>query len=150
ESVQIATKVGFGRIDGKPEGLSRARILAAIKGSLQRLNTDYVDVYYLHVPDHVTPIEESLEAIHEILDAGKARHWGISNYASWQILEILGLADARNMPRPVIAQQMYNVFIRQLDIEYFPFTRQYPIHTTVYNPLAGGLLSGKHQRDATT
>src|SRR5512140_2528230 len=63
DSVQIATKVGFGRIDGKPEGLSKARILAAIKGSLQRLGTDYVDVYYLHVPDHATPIEESLEAM---------------------------------------------------------------------------------------
>lgn len=147
EKVQIATKVGFGRIDGKPEGLSKARILAAIKGSLQRLGTDYVDVYYLHVPDHATPIEESLEAMHEILESGKAKHWGISNYASWQILEILGLADARGMQRPVIAQQMYNVLVRQLELEYFAYTRRYPIHTTVYNPLAGGLLSGKHSRE---
>src|SRR5437870_5761894 len=67
ESVQIATKVGFGRVDGKPEGLGRARILAAVDASLARLGTDYVDVYYLHVPDHRTPIEESLDAMHEIL-----------------------------------------------------------------------------------
>ncbi len=148
ESVQIATKVGFGRVSGKPEGLSRARMLAAIDGSLERLGTDYVDVYYLHVPDPATPIEESLDAMHAILEAKKARAWGISNYASWQILEMNALADARGMPRPVIAQQMYNVLVRQLDIEYFAFARRYPIHTTIYNPLAGGLLSGKHTRAA--
>jgi aryl-alcohol dehydrogenase-like predicted oxidoreductase len=146
DAVQIATKVGFGRVGGKPEGLSRARMLAAIDGSLARLGTDRVDVYYLHVPDHATPIEESVDAMHEILRAGKARAWGISNYASWQILEIDRIADARGMPRPVIAQQMYNLLIRQLDVEYFAFARSYPIHTTVYNPLAGGLLAGKHAR----
>ncbi len=149
ESVQIATKVGFGRVNGKPEGLARARILAAIDASLGRLGTDYVDVYYLHVPDHTTPIEESLDAMAEVLRAKKARAWGVSNYASWQILEMDRLADARGMPRPVIAQQMYNLLIRQLDVEYFAFARRFPIHTTVYNPLAGGLLAGKHARDAS-
>jgi aryl-alcohol dehydrogenase-like predicted oxidoreductase len=149
ERVQIASKVGFGRVDGRQEGLSRARILSAIDGSLSRLGTDHVDVYYLHVPDHATPIEESLDAMHEVLRAGKATTWGISNYASWQILEIDRLADARGMPRPAIAQQMYNLLIRQLDVEYFAFARAYPIHTTVYNPLAGGLLTGKHARDAS-
>ena len=146
ESVQIATKVGFGRVDGKQEGLGRAAILAAIDKSLERLGSDYVDVYYLHVPDHAIPIEESLDAMSEILRAKKALSWGISNYASWQILEMNLLADARGMPRPAIAQQMYNVLIRQLEVEYFAYTRKHPIHTTVYNPLAGGLLSGKHTR----
>jgi aryl-alcohol dehydrogenase-like predicted oxidoreductase len=149
DAVQIATKVGFGRVDGKPEGLSRARILSAIDGSLSRLGTDFVDVYYLHVPDHATPIEESVDAMHDVLRAGKARAWGISNYASWQILEIDRIADAKGMPRPAIAQQMYNHLIRQLDVEYFAFARSYPVHTTVYNPLAGGLLAGKHARGAS-
>jgi aryl-alcohol dehydrogenase-like predicted oxidoreductase len=142
----IATKVGFARINGKPEGLSRERILAAIDGSLERLATDRVDLYYLHVPDHTTPIEESLDAIATLLDRKKILSWGVSNYASWQILEMMQLADARGMPRPVVSQQMYNLLIRQLDVEYFKFARRHKIHTCVYNPLAGGLLTGKHAR----
>jgi len=142
----VATKVGFGRVAGKPEGLSPARVTASIDESLARLGTDYVDVYYLHVPDYATPIEATLEAMKRVLDANKARAWGVSNYASWQILEMMTLADRMGMPRPSISQQMYNLLIRQLEIEYFKFTARYPIHTTVYNPLAGGLLTGKHSR----
>jgi len=149
-SCLIATKVGFGRIAGKPEGLSPARVLAAIDESLARLGTDYVDVYYLHVPDYAVPIEATLEALKRVLDAKKARAWGVSNYAAWQILEIFALADRASMPHPVISQQMYNLLVRQLEIEYFKFTARHPIHTTVYNPLAGGLLSGKHVRDGST
>jgi aryl-alcohol dehydrogenase-like predicted oxidoreductase len=150
ESVQIATKVGFGQNVGKPEGLSGARITAAIDESLLRLGTDYVDLYYLHVPDHGTPLEESLEAMAGLLEKKKIRAWGVSNFASWQVLQMMHIADARKMPRPVISQQLYNLVIRQLDVEYWKFTRRFPIHTTVYNPLAGGLLTGKHQKDGST
>jgi aryl-alcohol dehydrogenase-like predicted oxidoreductase len=146
----VATKVGFGRNAGKPEGLSPARVLASIDESLGRLGMDYVDVYYLHVPDYATPLEATLEAMARVLESKKARAWGVSNYASWQILEMLSIAERAGMPRPAIAQQMYNVLIRQLEIEYFKFTARHPIHTTVYNPLAGGLLSGKHRRGAPT
>lgn len=144
----VATKVGFGRASGKPEGLSSARVLAAIDESLERLGTDYVDVYYLHVPDHTTPIEETLSAMARVLESKKARAWGVSNYASWQILEMLGVAARAGMPSPAVSQQMYNLLVRQLEVEYFAFTRRYPIHTTVYNPLAGGLLAGAHQKGA--
>lgn len=144
--VAIATKVGFGRIAGKPEGLSRERILQAIDASLDRLKTSYVDVYYLHVPDPMTPIQQTLEAMKEVLGSGKARAWGVSNYASWQILELMNLAKKLEMPQPVTSQQMYNLLVRQLDIEYFKFTAHYPIHTTIYNPLAGGLLTGRHKQ----
>lgn len=150
DTVTIATKCGFGRVAGKVEGLSRARILEAIDGSLKRLGTDHVDVYYLHVPDHDTPIDETLDAVAELLEKKKILAWGVSNYAAWQVLEMMTKADARKMARPVIAQQLYNILLRQLDVEYFPFARQYALHTTVYNPLAGGLLSGKHSRDGST
>ncbi len=148
--VILATKCGFGRVDGKPEGLSRPRLRSAIEESLERLRTDWVDIYYLHVPDHETPIEETLDGIAELIAEKKIRAWGISNYAAWQVLEMIHMADARKMPRPVIAQQLYNVLLRQLDTEYFPFARRYELHTTVYNPLAGGLLTGKHMRDGST
>jgi aryl-alcohol dehydrogenase-like predicted oxidoreductase len=148
DQVRIATKVGFGRTGAKPEGLSRTRVLAAIDESLTRLGTDFVDVYYLHVPDRDTPIAETLDAIAELIDKKKIRAWAVSNYASWQILEMMLLADARNMQRPAMSQQLYNVLIRQLDVEYFKFTDRFPIHTTIYNPLAGGLLSGKHRAES--
>jgi aryl-alcohol dehydrogenase-like predicted oxidoreductase len=143
DKVEIATKVGFGRIAGKQEGLAPERIVASLDESLARLGTDRVDLYYLHVPDYTVPIEATLEAMKRVLDSGKAKSWGVSNFASWQILEMMNIAERSGMPRPKVSQQMYNVLIRQLDIEYFKFTKRHPIHTTVYNPLAGGLLTGK-------
>jgi len=144
----VATKVGLARTSGKPEGLAPERVLRAIDESLGRLKLDHVDVYYLHAPDRMTPIAETLSAIEEILRAGKARAWGVSNFASWQVLDAMNVADARGMPRPIVAQQMYNAMIRQLDVEWFAFARVHPIHTTIYNPLAGGLLTGKHARSS--
>lgn len=141
----IATKVGFGRVGGQLEGLAPETVVRACDESLARLGTDFIDVYYLHVPDGNTPIEATLEGVAALLEAKKIRHFGVSNYASWQILEIFALTDRMGMPRPVIAQQLYNLLIRQLDVEYFKFTRKHPIHTTVYNALAGGLLARDHE-----
>ncbi|HEY5241852.1 MAG TPA: aldo/keto reductase [Polyangiaceae bacterium] len=146
DGVVVATKVGFGRVGGKPEGLSPAAIGGALRESLERLGTDRVDVYYLHVPDHATPVEQTLDAMKREVDAGRVRAWGVSNYAAWQILEMNHLAAARSLAAPVVSQVLYNVLHRQLDIEYFAFTQRCPIHTTVYNPLAGGLLAGKYRR----
>lgn len=143
--VGIATKVGLARVRGRPEGLSAGQVARAVEDSLKRLGTDYVDVLYLHAPDAATPVEETLEAVHGLLRAGKARHWGVSNHAAWQLLELRGLCDARGLPHPKLSQVLYNPLVRQLEVEYLPFTRRYPIHTTVYNPLAGGLLSGRHE-----
>jgi len=144
----VATKVGFGRVAGKLEGLSSARVLSAIDESLARLGMEFVDVYYLHVPDHQTPITETLDAVQSLLESGKIKSWAVSNYASWQILEMLHIADQRGMKRPVMSQVLYNLLIRQLDLEYFRFARTFSIHSTVYNPLAGGLLAGKHSASA--
>ncbi len=138
----IATKVGFGRVAGKPEGLSPARIHAACDESRARLGVDTIDLYYLHVPDPSTPIEATIDAIGALLAAGRIRRWGVSNYASWQIRDIQALAHAAGLPAPAVAQQLYNALVRQLDVEYFAFAQAHPVHTTIYNPLAGGLLAG--------
>jgi aryl-alcohol dehydrogenase-like predicted oxidoreductase len=145
----IATKCGFGRVDGKPEGLSRPRLLSAIDESLKRLDVDSVDIYYLHVPDHHTPIEETLDTLAELIEKKKVVQWGISNYGAWQVLEMIDLKRL-GLPKPTIAQHLYNVLIRELDIEWFSFARKYDVRTVIYNPLAGGLLTGKHARDGST
>jgi aryl-alcohol dehydrogenase-like predicted oxidoreductase len=142
----VASKVGLSGMPSHPEGLSRTAILSAIDASLSRLGTDHVDLYYLHAPDPRTPIEETIDAMKTLLDKGKVCAWGVSNYASWQILEINRLCDEREMPRPRVSQVIYNVLIRQIEIEYLAFAARFPIHTTIYNPLAGGLLAGKHLR----
>lgn len=136
-AVKIATKVGVWR----KEGLSKQRVLASLDESLERLKTEYVDVYYFHSPDPATPFAESLEAIAALFSAGKIRAWGLSNFAAWQVGEVNALCDASKLPRPAYSQVLYNLLIRQIEIEYLPFVKKHPIHTTVYNPLAGGLLA---------
>jgi aryl-alcohol dehydrogenase-like predicted oxidoreductase len=145
EGVLVASKVGFGRVAGRPEGLRPERVVSACEESLARLGMDYLDLYYLHVPDHTTPLEETLSAVRGLLQTGKIRAFGVSNYASWQLVEMNHLCDREGMPRPVISQTLYNLLIRQLDLEYASFLRHHPVHNTVYNALAGGLLSGRYK-----
>lgn len=133
----IATKVGL----AKGDDLSESGVIAACEASLGRLGVDAIDLYYLHAPDPRHPVQGTLAALKTLLEAGKIRRWGVSNFASWQTLELRGLAASADMPLPAVAQQLYNPLIRQLDIEYFAFARRYALHTTVYNPLAGGLLA---------
>src|SRR5712672_739177 len=139
---RIATKVGIGP-SSSPEGLAPERISAAIEESLQRLGTDRVELYYFHKPDHSWPLEASLAAMERLISSGKVGAFGASNFASWQLLEMIQAGV-----KPRVSQQMYNLLVRQLEIEYFRFARKYGVHTTVYNPLAGGLLAGKVKRDA--
>ena len=145
EALLVATKAGLARDGGRAEGLSRAAIERAIDGSLSRLGTDYVDLYYLHAPDPKAPIAETIDAIAELLRKGRIRHFGVSNYASWQILEIMRLCEERGIARPAVSQVIYNLLIRQIEVEYLRFAAAYPIHTTVYNPVAGGLLAGRYR-----
>jgi aryl-alcohol dehydrogenase-like predicted oxidoreductase len=149
EQVYLATKVGAGRVAGKAEGLSAARIQAACDESLGRLQTDVIDLYYLHVPDPHTPLEDSLAGVQALLAAGKIRQWGVSNHASWQVERLRHLALAAGLPAPAVAQQLFNVLVRQLELEWFRFAADVGLHTTVYNPLAGGLLTGLHHPDTT-
>jgi aryl-alcohol dehydrogenase-like predicted oxidoreductase len=147
----VATKVGLGKAEasGKPEGLAPERIEKSIGRSLERLGVDAIDLYYLHAPDLATPIDRTLDALEILLQSGKVRRWGVSNYASWQVLDIFHRCDARSIPRPCVSQVIYNLLVRQLEIEWFAFAQAHPIHTTVYNPLAGGFLSGRHARGAS-
>ncbi|HEU0119037.1 MAG TPA: aldo/keto reductase [Bryobacteraceae bacterium] len=142
----LATKVRGRMGDGPDEqGLSKAAILKQCEASLQRLKTDYIDVYYMHMQDHAVPIEESLEAIDSLVKAGKVRHPAVSNFGAWQILEMQYLA-ATNGWKPVhICQPMYNLLARNIEAELLPMAAKHKVSTFVYNPLAGGLLSGKHK-----
>ncbi|ATB34067.1 aldo/keto reductase [Melittangium boletus DSM 14713] len=142
--VGIATKVGLSRTRGKPEGLEPTHLVKAVEESLRRLGTDYVDVIYLHAPDAATPVEDTLTAVRGLLQAGKARHWGVSNHAAWQLLEMRAWGASNGLPPPALSQVLYNPLVRLVELEYLPFARRYPVHTTVFNPLAGGLLSGRY------
>jgi aryl-alcohol dehydrogenase-like predicted oxidoreductase len=145
----IASKVGIKAGDAPDEqGLSRAAIFKAIDGSLSRLQTDYVDFYYLHQPDYATPLAESLAALNELFQAGKVRQIAVSNYAAWQICEMLWLCDKNGWQRPVLVQPMYNLLARRIETELVPFCKQHDLGIVPYNPLAGGLLTGKHSPTA--
>ncbi len=143
---RIASKVGSRPAGGAREGLEAEVVLRACDESLQRLGVDRIDLYYLHWPDMRTPLEETLSALQKLIQAGKIAHWGVSNYASWQLVDMERICARTGLPRPTTAQQIYNLLVRQLDVEYWAFARQHPLHTTVYNPLAGGLLAGRALR----
>jgi aryl-alcohol dehydrogenase-like predicted oxidoreductase len=145
EQAIIATKVGYGKdADGCEEGTSRAAILRAIDLSLDRLGTDYVDIYYLHRPDKVAPVEESLTTLMELIEAGKIRHFGLSNFGGWHTYEALALCEQSGCPRPVMSQMILNMLVRQIEFEFTRLCEATELHLTVYNPLAGGLLTGKY------
>jgi aryl-alcohol dehydrogenase-like predicted oxidoreductase len=144
-SAWVATKVGLMRQGGKPEGLSRPRIERAVVESLERLQRDVLDLYYLHAPDPAVEFDELLDAMQSLLEKKQIRAWAISNFASWQVLELIHRCDARHLPRPLASQVVYNLAVRQIEVEYLPFAKRYRLHTTIYNPLGGGLLAGKHQ-----
>jgi aryl-alcohol dehydrogenase-like predicted oxidoreductase len=141
----VASKVR-NRMGDAPDdaGLSRAAIRKALEASLKRLGTDYLDLYYLHAPDYDTPIDETLEAMDEAVRSGKVRYPAISNYAAWQICEILWLSEKKGYQPPKISQPMYNIVARAIEDEYLPFCKRFGISVIPYNPLAGGLLTGKH------
>jgi aryl-alcohol dehydrogenase-like predicted oxidoreductase len=142
--VVLASKVGM-KVGDHPAGLKRGAIVKAAEDSLRRLNTDYLDIYYFHLPDWDTPTEESLSAMDQLVREGKVRHPGSSNFASWQVCHMLWIAE-KNGYRPVrVTQPMYNLLARRIDDEYLPCCRQFGVSTVVYNPLAGGLLTGKHK-----
>ena len=143
----LATKVG--QQDGPPNhkmGLSRKWMMERIDVSLKRLQTDYVDIYYMHHVDWDTPMEESVRAMGDIIASGKANYWGFSNHRAWQIGELVHLCDQTGTPRPVICQPLYNLVNRQAESDLLPACEYYGIGVTPYSPLARGVLTGKYRR----
>ncbi len=143
----IATKC-FGRMGPEPwnAGNSRKHILDAIDASLKRLGTDYVDLYQLHQYDADTPIDESLEALDAVVRSGKVRYIGCSNFLAYRLARALGRSEALGLHKFVSVQPRYNLLYRQPERELLPLCAEEPIAVIPYNPLAGGLLTAKHDR----
>ena len=128
----------------EPGGLGPESLARQLETSLERLGLDSLDLFYLHMPDLDTPIERTLEAVAEHHAAGRFRRFGLSNYAAWQVAEIVGLCERHGWPRPSVYQGMYNALTRDVERELLPCLARFGIAFYAYNPLAGGLLSGKY------
>jgi len=145
----LATKAGNPSSAGPNEGgLGRKWLLRAIDNSLDRLGTDYVDIWYLHKPDPETPLEESLSAVADVLATGKARYWGISNFRAWRIADAVRIAEALGMSRPLVCQPYYNLLNRTPEVEVLPACDHYGIGVVPYSVLARGVLTGKYRPGA--
>jgi aryl-alcohol dehydrogenase-like predicted oxidoreductase len=148
DAVLIATKVRFRMGDGPNlAGLSRHHVISGCEASLRRLRTDHIDIYQVHEWDGLTPLEETLGALQYLVDTGKVRYVGVSNYAAWQLMKALGAAARDHLPRFVSQQIYYSLQERSAEYELIPLAIDQGLGTLVWSPLAGGLLSGKYRRD---
>lgn len=142
EEVVIATKIYFPmRQDPNSAGLSRKSILFEIEQSLKRLNTDYIDLYQIHRLDLTTPMEEILDALHDVVKSGKARYIGVSSLYAWQLAKMLYLAQSKNLTRFISIQPHYNLLYREEEREMFPLCREEGIGVIPWSPLARGRLA---------
>jgi aryl-alcohol dehydrogenase-like predicted oxidoreductase len=147
DDLLLATKVRFAMGESpNDEGLSRHHIIRGCEASLRRLHTDYVDLYQVHEWDGSTPLEETLGALQSLVDSGKVRYVGVSNYAGWQLMKALGIAERDHLPRFVSQQIYYSLQERSAEYELLPLGIDQGLGTLVWSPLAGGLLSGKYRR----
>lgn len=147
-SYLISTKLYWGLHDGINEKntLNRKRLIEGITGSLERLQLDYVDLIYCHRPDKTTPIEETVWAMHNIIEWGQALYWGTSEWAASEIIEAIQIAERHHLHKPVVEQPQYNMFVRnRLEGDYERFYKDYNYGTTIWSPLASGLLTGKYK-----
>jgi aflatoxin B1 aldehyde reductase len=142
DSFSIATKVAP-RVKGslRPEAVEEQ-----LNTSLKRLDLDYVDIFYLHMPDLTTPVELTLQACDKLHKQGKFKILGLSNYAAWQVAQIACICEKNSFVSPQVYQGMYNVLTRQVEAELFPCIRNYGISFYAYNPLSAGILTGRYKR----
>lgn len=146
-SYLVSTKFYWGLHDGVNEKntLNRKRLIEGINAALERLDMEYVDLIYCHRPDKTTPIEETVWAMHNIIEWGKALYWGTSEWAASEITEAIQIAERHHLHKPVVEQPQYNLFERgRLEGDYVRFYKEYGYGTTIWSPLASGLLSGKY------
>lgn len=149
ENIVLATKC-WGAMGDRPNdrGLSRKHIFSAVEASLQRLQTDYIDLYQIHAPDPKTPIEETLGALDDLVHRGKVRYIGCSNFQAWRLALALWQSETLGLARFDCVQPRYNMLFREIEHELFPLCRAQDIGMIPYNPLAGGFLTGKHKAEA--
>lgn len=145
QDVVIATKV-YGEMSGKPNdrGASRGHIMDSVQQSLERLQTDHIDLYQIHATDPVTPIEETLRALDDLVRQGLVRYAGVSNWQAWRIARALGVSERRGFARFETVQAYYSIAGRDLEREIVPLLQEEKLGLMVWSPLAGGLLSGKY------
>jgi aryl-alcohol dehydrogenase-like predicted oxidoreductase len=148
KDIVIATKA-FGRTGpGRNDvGASRGHIMDAVEASLKRLQTDYIDLYQIHAADSVTPVEETLRALDNLVFQGKVRYIGCSNWYAWQLMKALGISEAKNLAKLDTLQAYYSIAGRDLEREIVPLLKEQGTGLLVWSPLAGGLLSGKFSRE---
>jgi len=147
-SYLISTKFFWGINEGINEKntLNRKRLIEGIAGSLERLQLDYVDLIYCHRPDATTPIEETVWAMHNIIEWGQALYWGTSEWSASEIAQAIQIAERHHLHKPVVEQPQYNMFERgRLEGDYVRFYKDYGYGTTIWSPLASGLLTGKYK-----
>jgi aryl-alcohol dehydrogenase-like predicted oxidoreductase len=145
--VVLATKVrGRSSPDPNDVGLSRRHIRRSIEGSLRRLGTDWIDLYQVHGWDAATPLEETLSTLDDLVREGKVRYVGASNYAAWQLMKALSVAERRGWERFITLQPLYNLMSRELELELLPLCRDQGLGVLPWSPLAAGFLSGKYRR----
>jgi len=138
-----------GKVLFASEGLSRAHILAAVEGSLRRLQTDYIDLYQAHFFDEHVPIEETLTAFDDLIHQGKVRYIGCSNYPAWRLMQALWVSDKLGLARYASLQPHYNLIHRtEFENELITICRTYGLGVIPYSPLASGFLTGKYKKDA--
>jgi aryl-alcohol dehydrogenase-like predicted oxidoreductase len=145
----IATKSGFSREQGTPlaGGNGKKNIRAGVEGSLRRLKTDYIDMYWMHVWDRTTPAEEVLGTMSDLVRAGKILHYGFSNTPGWYVAKIATLAEAHGLPKPVGLQYAYSLIDRGVELDIGPAGAEFGMGLVPWSPLGGGLLTGKYGRD---
>jgi aryl-alcohol dehydrogenase-like predicted oxidoreductase len=141
----LATKVGNVMSEAPHDGgLSRRWVMQACEDSLKRLATDYIDIYYLHKDDTDTPLSETIEAMGDLIRAGKIRYFGVSNYRGWRIAEVVGVCADLGVAQPVVCQPYYNAMNRGPEVEILPACDYHGIGVVPYSPLARGVLTGKY------
>jgi aryl-alcohol dehydrogenase-like predicted oxidoreductase len=146
KDIVLATKFAGPMTEGARRNASRRYIMTAVEASLRRLKTDWIDLYQLHFPDPLTPMEETLRALDDLIHQGKVRYIGCSNLPAWQMVEAQWIARDRGLHSYISTQDEYSLLVRQIESEKLPAAEAYGMGVLPYFPLASGLLTGKYRR----
>lgn len=148
DKMVLATKFSFSAEDGNPNaaGNGRKNMVRALEGSLKRLGTDYIDLYWIHIWDTVTPVEEVLQSLGDLQRMGKIRYFGLSDVPAWYAVKMSTLASAHTVPGPIALQMEYSLAAREIEKEHLPAARECGLAVLPWSPLAGGFLAGKYER----